>query len=232
MTSPMLRFAPHESTLVEVLVAIAIERAVRQRVVDALASTQATVTAAVDRPAELSAACASAIPHVTIVDWAAGGAGGLRQVTGSLPGTRLVVIMGDEHLSEIRTAIRAGADGVVLRSSLAQTLAVVVSAVALGQASVPRERRVDLREHGLSPRERDILRRVARGLRTAEIAHELSLAPSTVKRHLSSAYSKLGVGSRNEALEVLPYSDNGDDGELDSPQSGFGFHVPVGNGTS
>jgi two-component system response regulator DesR len=229
MTAPMPRFAPDTSTPGEILVAIAVERAVRHRIVDALESTQATVTAAVDRPAEVGAACPRGIPHVTIVDWAAGRAGGLRQVADSLPGTRLVVIMGNEHLGEVRAAMRAGADGVVLKPRLAQTLAVVVSAVALGQASVPRERRVDLREHGLSPRERDILRRVARGLRTAEIAHELCLAPSTVKRYLSSAYSKLGVGSWDEALEVLADSD---DGELDGPQSGSRFHIPVKNGTS
>ena len=232
MTAPMPRFAPHGSTPGEILVAIAIERAVRQRIVDVLESTQATVMAAVDWPAELGAACSSGIPHVTIVDWAAGGAGGLRQVADSLPGTRLVVIMADEHPGEVRAAMRAGGDGVVLRSRIAQTLGVVVSAVALGQASVPRERRVDLREHGLSPRERDILRRVARGLRTAEIARELSLAPSTVKRHLSSAYSKLGVGSRKEALEVLSDSVDGDGGQPDSPQPGFGSHNAIKNGTS
>jgi DNA-binding NarL/FixJ family response regulator len=232
MTAPMPRFATHRSTPGEILVAIAIERAVRQRIVDVLESTQATVMAAVDWPAELGTACSSGIPHVTIVDWAAAGADGLRQVADTLPGTRLVVIMGTEHLGEVRAAIRAGADGVVLRSRLAQTLPVAVSAVALGQASVPRERRVDLREHGLSPRERDILRRVARGLRTTEIARELSLAPSTVKRHLSSAYSKLGVGSRKEALEVLSESVNGDGSRPDSPQPGFGSHNAIKNGTS
>jgi two-component system response regulator DesR len=135
-------------------------------------------------------------------------------------------------LGEVRAAIRAGVDGVVLRSRLAQTLPIAVSAVALGQASVPRERRVDLREHGLSPRERDILTRVAQGLRTTEIARELSLAPSTVKRHLSSAYSKLGVGSRKEALEVLSESVNGDGSRPDSPQPGFGSHNAIKNGTS
>ena len=232
MTAPMPRFATHRSTPGEILVAIATERAVRQRIVDVLESTQATVMAAVDWPAELGAACSSGIPHVTIVDWAAAGAGGLRHVADTLPGTRLVVIMGNEHLGQTRAAIRAGADGVVLRSRFAQTLAVAVSAVALGQASVPRERRVDLREHGLSPRERDILRRVARGLRTAEIARELSLAPSTVKRQLSSAYSKLGVGSRKEALEVLSDSVDGDGGRPDGPQPGFGSHNAIKNGTS
>jgi DNA-binding NarL/FixJ family response regulator len=235
MTATMPRFAPHASTPGEILVAVAIERAVRQRIVNVLESTRATVTAAVDSPAELGAACPSGIPHVTIVDWAAG-AGGLRRVAESLPGTRLVVIMAEEHLGEVRAAVRAGADGVVLRSRLAQTLAVVVSAVVLGQASVPRERRVDLREHGLSPRERDILRFVARGLPTAEIARELALAPSTVTRHLTSAYSKLGISSRKHALEVLADSldgdGDGDGGRLDSPQSGFGLHTPAKNGTS
>jgi two-component system response regulator DesR len=153
-------------------------------------------------------------------------------VADALPGTRLAVIMADEHLGGVRAAIRAGADGVVLRSRLAQTLAVVVSAVSLGQASVPRERRVDLREHGLLPRERDILRRVEQGMRTAEIARELSLAPSTVKRHLSAAYSKLGVGSRKEALEVLADSVEGDGGQLEGPQSGYGLQIPVKDGTS
>jgi DNA-binding NarL/FixJ family response regulator len=228
----MPRFAPPVLTPGEILVAIAIERAGRHRIVDALESAHATVSAVVDSPGELGAACPSAIPHVTIVDWAAGGARALRQVADSLPGSRLVVLMGNEHLGEVRAAMRAGADGVVLRSRLAQTLAVVVSAVALGQATVPRERRVDMREHGLSPREHAILRRVARGLRTAEIAHELSLAPSTVQRHLSSAYSKLGVGSRSEALEVLADGDGRNDGEVDSPQAGFGFQIPDQNGAS
>jgi len=226
MTAPMLRLAPHVAAPGEILVAVAIERAIRSRIVQALETTHATVTAAVDSPAQLESACESAIPHVTIVDWAACRAGGLHQVTDRVPGTRVVVVMRREHLGEVRAAMRAGADGVVLQSRLAQTLALVVSSVAMGQASVPRERRVDLREHALSPRERDILMRIARGLRTAEVAQELSLAPSTVKRYLSSAYSKLGVGSRNEALEVLAGSG---DGGLERPASGF--PIPVKNGT-
>jgi DNA-binding CsgD family transcriptional regulator len=52
---------------------------------------------------------------------------------------------------------------------------------------------------GLSPRELDVLRLVARGLTDAEVADELSISPRTVGRHLSSIYSKLGVGSRTAA---------------------------------
>lgn len=52
---------------------------------------------------------------------------------------------------------------------------------------------------GLSPREVDVLRLVARGMTDAEVAQALSISPRTVGRHLSSVYSKLGVSSRTAA---------------------------------
>ena len=48
----------------------------------------------------------------------------------------------------------------------------------------------------LSPREREIAERVARGARNKEIAWELSLAEGTVKLHISNTFKKLGVGNR------------------------------------
>ncbi len=52
---------------------------------------------------------------------------------------------------------------------------------------------------GLSPREIDVLRLVARGMTDAEVAEALSISPRTVGRHLSSVYSKLEVSSRTAA---------------------------------
>ncbi len=52
---------------------------------------------------------------------------------------------------------------------------------------------------GLSPREAEVLRLVARGLSYAEIGDELYISPRTVARHLQSIYAKLGLGSRAEA---------------------------------
>ena len=52
----------------------------------------------------------------------------------------------------------------------------------------------------LTDRERDILRLLASGRRTAEIAAELYLAPKTVSNALTSIFAKLQVGSRAEAI--------------------------------
>src|SRR5204862_128096 len=52
----------------------------------------------------------------------------------------------------------------------------------------------------LSHRENQTLALLALGLTNAEIAHRLYLAESTVKCHLTSIFSKLGVRSRNEAI--------------------------------
>jgi two-component system, NarL family, nitrate/nitrite response regulator NarL len=48
----------------------------------------------------------------------------------------------------------------------------------------------------LTARERDVLRRVATGARTRQIAAELGIAEPTVKRHLTNIYRKLGVENR------------------------------------
>ncbi|WP_243056358.1 response regulator transcription factor [Nocardioides sp. SR21] len=61
-------------------------------------------------------------------------------------------------------------------------------------------RRAETTTTRLSDRELDVLRLVAEGLRTAEIARTLFLAESTVKLHLGQLYRKLGVTSRTEAL--------------------------------
>ena len=54
----------------------------------------------------------------------------------------------------------------------------------------------------LTPREHDVLRALARGARSSEIAAELGISERTVKAHLASVYQKLGVESRTAAVAV------------------------------
>ena len=60
----------------------------------------------------------------------------------------------------------------------------------------------DLRAHGLTRREAEVLRRVAAGLSNADVAKELALSARTVQKHLENAYRKLGVKSRSEAARI------------------------------
>jgi DNA-binding CsgD family transcriptional regulator len=55
----------------------------------------------------------------------------------------------------------------------------------------------------LTPRERQILQRVARGQTNAEIAWQLEISPQTVRKHLENAYERLGVHTRTAAVAVL-----------------------------
>ena len=56
---------------------------------------------------------------------------------------------------------------------------------------------------GLTERQADVLKLVARGLANSEIARRLSISENTVKQHAHSAYRLLGVSSRTEAMVLL-----------------------------
>ena len=55
---------------------------------------------------------------------------------------------------------------------------------------------------GLSERETEIVLVAARGLSNQQIASELRISVATVKRHLANVYTKMGVGSRSEAVKM------------------------------
>ena len=103
----------------------------------------------------------------------------------------------------MRRALDAGADAIVFESELESTLAVAVRAVASGQSVVPRKLRASVERPAFSHRERQVLSFVSRGLTNAQIADKLFLSESTIKSHLSSAFSKFGVRSRKEAAALF-----------------------------
>jgi DNA-binding NarL/FixJ family response regulator len=133
------------------------------------------------------------------------GTSGTAQVTElrrRLRDVAIVAVITTTDQGEPRRAISAGADGAVLERDLDEALVATVLAAAAGQISFPEAQGAQDRP-SLTRRERQVLRNVARGLTNAEVAHELGLAESTVKSHLSSAFAKLGVASRAEAAALI-----------------------------
>jgi DNA-binding CsgD family transcriptional regulator len=57
--------------------------------------------------------------------------------------------------------------------------------------------------YGLSPRERDVVKGLARGASTPELAAELFLSPHTVRDYIKTVFEKVGVSSRGELVAKL-----------------------------
>ncbi|GAA1356217.1 response regulator [Saccharothrix algeriensis] len=123
----------------------------------------------------------------------------------------------DEYVYE---ALRSGACGFLLKDARAEELITAVRVVAEGhallaprvtgrlierfaqQAPAPSARPREL--SGLTPRETEVLRQVAKGLSNAEVADRLSIAEETVKTHVGRILGKLGLRDRVQAV-VLAY---------------------------
>lgn len=135
----------------------------------------------------------------------------LGQVAGSeveplcraLPGTAVVVICAEVRPGELRVALAAGAAGVVTEDQLEGALGSCLAAARAGQVCVPKPHARQVEPAALSAREKQILGLVVMGYMNSEIAGQLFVAESTVKSHLSSAFGKLGVRSRNEAVDLI-----------------------------
>jgi DNA-binding NarL/FixJ family response regulator len=127
----------------------------------------------------------------------------LRSLTQLLDRTPVVVVCAGIQRWGIRAALTAGAAGVVLYGDLDSALGPCLQAVQTGQICVPREHWQQIEPPALSSREKQILGLVVMGYMNSQIAEQLFLAESTVKSHLSSAFGKLGVRSRNEAAHLI-----------------------------
>lgn len=138
----------------------------------------------------------------------------LRSLARQLDGTPLVAVCAELEGWKVRAALSAGASGIVPIEALDKVLAPCVYAVEAGMNCVPRAHRRQIAPRALSSREKQILGLVVMGYMNGQIARQLFLAESTVKSHLSSAFGKLGVRSRNEAVKLI----------LD-PEAGLGLGI-------
>jgi DNA-binding NarL/FixJ family response regulator len=115
----------------------------------------------------------------------------------------VLVVCAEVRPGELRQALTAGAAAVVVESDLATALLPSLAAVRAGQVCAPRREGRQIEPATLSVREKQVLGLVVMGYMNHEIAEQLFVAVSTVKSHLSSAFAKLGVRSRSEAVELI-----------------------------
>jgi DNA-binding NarL/FixJ family response regulator len=125
------------------------------------------------------------------------------QVKAEFPELLLVAVCESADGRAIRRGLDSGIDGLVFADELEAALWPTVAAALVGQMAVPRNLRTFVRKPCLSARERQVLALLVTGFTNGEISARLFLAESTVKSHLSSAYTKLGVRSRSEAVSLL-----------------------------
>jgi DNA-binding NarL/FixJ family response regulator len=142
-----------------------------------------------------------------------------RQLTRAAPRTRVLILTTFEQDDYIFGALRAGASGFLLKRTPPEELIAAVHAVAAGDSllspSVTRRvidrvaqqptpelaDRAKVRE--LTPREREVLDLVARGLSNREIARELVVEESTIRTHVKRILMKLELRDR---VQIVIYA--------------------------
>jgi len=153
-------------------------------------------------------------PDVLVLDVRMPGPDGidvLRALEGEGLPTQVVLLTAGIEDDKLLEAIRAGARGVVLKDMAPQLLVEAVRTVIRGgqwlekglggralTKLLQRERGLQEASRVLTPREVEIVRMVARGLRNRAIAEKLYITEGTVKVHLHNIYEKLGVDGRVE----------------------------------
>jgi DNA-binding NarL/FixJ family response regulator len=166
-------------------------------------------------------------PDVVLLDIQMPGMNGLEataHLTAELPDSKVLIMTTFDRDDYVYSALRSGASGFLLKDADPPTMIAAVRAVAAGDAVVapaitrrllerfagqlPSADRPHPARHpgldGLTPREREVLELVGKGLSNAEIAHELYVSPATAKSHVGSMLSKLQLRDRVH-LVILAY---------------------------
>ncbi len=159
-------------------------------------------------------------PDVVVMDLLMPGVDGIdatARIKAAHPDMEIVAITSFVEEARIVAALEAGASGFLLKDAGADELAAAIRAAAAGEVHLDpavagivarRMRNGAARSGGgseadtlgsLTPRERDVLGGVARGLSNRAIADELGITERTARTHVSNILAKLGLSSRTQA---------------------------------
>jgi NarL family two-component system response regulator LiaR len=194
---------------------------VRRVVRDALAAGHVSVVAEAADGREAVDLAARHKPDVVLTDIILpelDGPTAIRRIVSASPLVRVVVLTAAKDVQTGITALKSGASGYVTKDLDLSALPRIVTAVARGEAAVSRafvsvlidrlrtapEGNIGLRpvRSPLTPREWEVLDLLCGGLTMEEVTEALVLSPETVRSHLQRAMRKLGVHSRDAAMDA------------------------------
>ncbi len=145
-------------------------------------------------------------PDIVLMDLRMPGMGGVEAITAirkEFPTARIIVLTTYDGDEDIYRALQAGARGYLLKDMFGEELMSAIRAVRNGRSHVPKVIADRLAERMAGPqlttRELSVLKLIVSGKSNKEIAHDLGILESTVKTHVISVLSKLGVNDRTQA---------------------------------
>jgi DNA-binding NarL/FixJ family response regulator len=148
-------------------------------------------------------------PHVTLMDLQMpemNGVDATIAIRGEFPDAKIVLLTtykGDVHIFR---ALKAGAQGYLLKNTFHHELVEMIRAVHAGRKALSSEASYEIAEHamdeGLTPAELSVLRLIAAGNANKQIADQLSITEETVKSRVKCILSKLGANDRTHAAMI------------------------------
>ncbi|MGA0609607.1 response regulator [Caldimonas sp. KR1-144] len=148
-------------------------------------------------------------PDITVVDVNLPDRNGievLREIRGLRPDARLIVLTTYRGDVLAVQALKSGACGFLLKSSLEMELIEAIRAVHAGKRYITADIAAEIAAHvdapHLSEREVAVLKLAAAGSSNKQIARELAISEQTVKGHMSNAFGKLGAADRAHAVAI------------------------------